>query len=422
MAKPPSIAIIGGSVWGNRGAEAMLVTTIGTILSGFPGTSFVVFTPYPQKDQSLVHGNNILFFDSRPKALIVYTLQALLFWGAKKCKVSIKLPAALSALSRADVLLDIGGITFSDGRIIYLPYNILTIWPAMLLGTPVIKLSQAAGSFKNPIIRWLAKIFLPKCRIIFGRGEQTCSYLEQQLGLKKSQYSLATDIAFLYKPEYSLSSENEHAVRQLSEKLTNIRRQGNRIISIAPSELVLQKSNSRKINYTQVLLSMVKHSDNPATYFIVFPNASRERSKKTRNNDIHAVSAMRTQASLSLPHPLYKRFIWVEYDINSRGIREIARLSDVLITSRFHAMVSGLSLCVPTLVIGWGHKYLEAMKAFGLERFVVDYQGNSQELTALLKELLDKNAEIHERMQAKLPSVQKSSGLQFDYLRDFLEK
>jgi polysaccharide pyruvyl transferase WcaK-like protein len=370
----------------------------------------------------LVPGNNILFYDSRPKALIIYTIEALLFWGAKKCRVSIKLPGALSALSRANVLLDIGGITFSDGRLIFLPYNILTIWPAMLLGTPVIKLSQAAGSFKNPVIRLLAKTFLSKCRIIFGRGEKTCSYLEQQLGLQKTQFSLATDIAFLYKPEYSLSSENELAVHQLSEKLTVIRRQDNRVISFAPSELVLQKSNSRKINYTQVLLSMVKRIDTPNTYYIVFPNASRERSKKTRNNDIHAVAAMRTQARLSLSHPLYKRFIWIEYDINSRGIREIARLSDVLITSRFHAMVSGLSLCVPTLVIGWGHKYLEAMKAFDLERFVVDYKEKSQDLTALLKELLDKNAEIHARMEANLPSVQKSANTQFDYLRDFLEK
>ncbi len=422
MAKSPTIAIIGGSIWGNRGAEAMLVTTLGKIRLDFPDANFIVFTPYPKKDRLLVPEKNLLFFDSRPKALIIYTFEALLFWGAQKCKLPGKLKGAMKAVHQADVLLDIGGITFSDGRLIFLPYNILTIWPAMLLDTPVIKLSQAAGSFKNPVIRSLAKIFLSRCRFIFGRGEKTCSYLQQQLGLQKKQFSLATDIAFLYNPEYSMSRENELAVRQLSEKMAGIRDQGNRIISIAPSELVLQKSNSSKIQYTQALLEMVKHTDTPNTYYIVFPNASRERSKKTRNNDIHAVSAMRTQVRYSLPHTLYKRFTWIEYDINSRGIREIVRLSDVLVTSRFHAMVSGLALSIPTLVIGWGHKYLEAMKAFDQERFVVDYQDESQNLTTLLKELLDKNAEIHARMEANLPAVQKSASTQFEYLRDYLEE
>jgi colanic acid/amylovoran biosynthesis protein len=421
MAKSKTIAIIGGSVWGNRGAEAMLVTTLGKIQANFPDAYFVVFTPYPQKDRALVPDKNLDFFDSRPKALVIHTMAALLFWGAKKIGLSFKLTGAMEAVHKADVLLDIGGITFADGRLIFLPYNILTIWPAMLVGTPVIKLSQAAGSFKNPVIRSLAKIFLSRCLFVFGRGEKTCSYLEQ-LGLQKSKFSLATDIAFSYKPEYSRSHENELAVHQLSEKMAIIRRQGNRIISIAPSMLVLEKSNSNRINYNQAMLELVKHVDIPNTYYIVFPNASRERSKKTRNNDIHAVSAMRMQAKILLPRSLYKRFFWVDFDMNSKGIRMIASLSDVLITSRFHAMVSGLALSVPTLVIGWGHKYLEAMKAFGLERFVVDYQDQSQDLAGMLKELLDNNAEYRARMGANLPAVIESTNDQFEYLRNLLEK
>ncbi len=67
------------------------------------------------------------------------------------------------ALAESDVLLDIGGITFSDGREKYLPFNILSIWPAMLLGVPVVKLAQAVGPFKNPLNRFLRKDFLFRC-------------------------------------------------------------------------------------------------------------------------------------------------------------------------------------------------------------------------------------------------------------------
>jgi len=44
MNKPPVIGIIGGTIWGNRGAESMLVTTIGMLRQSQPDAQFVVFS------------------------------------------------------------------------------------------------------------------------------------------------------------------------------------------------------------------------------------------------------------------------------------------------------------------------------------------------------------------------------------------
>jgi len=413
------VAIIGGSIWGNRGAAAMLETTIAQVRAARADVRIAVFTPYPQKDAALAQDDSLEFYDSRPQALVKYFVQALWVWLRRKLGGHPQPQGALGAMDGAEALLDVGGITFADGRLIFLPYNILTLWPAMLMGTPVVKLSQAAGSFRNPLIRWAARIFLPRCAQTFARGEKTYAYL-RELGLSETQVQPATDAAFLYAPSYCLSNENETALRQVCEKLYRLKAAGVPVVAISPSVLVMEKSGSSKIDYHHVLLGMMEGCGSSQAHFVVFPNASRERSKKSRNNDIIAIERLRAEAELSLPRPLLNRITWMMYDVNTRGIDEIVRRADVLVTSRFHAMVFGLRLCVPTLVIGWGHKYLEAMQRFHLEPYVFDYREASKDLSQVLTEMLAHSQEIHEDMLTLVGDVQRSSEVQFAYLRGLL--
>ena len=415
------ITIIGGSIWGNRGAAAMLETTVARIRALLPHVHIAIYTPYQFKDQELTQDEQLEFFDSRPKALLLDFLHAFWFWLAKKMGGKPKLSKAIKVVSESLALLDVGGITFSDGRLIFLPYNVLTIWPAMLLKVPVIKMSQAAGSFENPIIRWFAKLFLPRCTQIFARGEKTFQYLTE-LGLSKNQVTLAADIAFLYQPEYCLTTENILATQQVCKKLEDLKLKGKMIVAISPSMLVLEKSGSNKNNYNQVLLKMIKETSVKNVHFFIFPNASRERSRKARNNDILAIESLRAEAELNLPRLLQESITWITFDVDTRGINDLVQLADVLVASRFHAMIFGLRLCVPTLVIGWGHKYMEAMQAFHLQQYVFDYSETKNNLGQVLGEMLVNNQEIRTEMRIAIENVKRSSEAQFQYMKEFLNE
>jgi len=423
MVNPNSlkVAIIGGSIWGNRGAAAMLETTIARLRQIRQDVQLVVFTPYPQKDQHLAGSPGLAYFDSRPQALVGYFISAAAGWLWKKLGGKPRFSGAVQALSESALLLDVGGITFADGRLIFLPYNILTIWPAMLLGVPVVKLSQAAGSFKNPIIRALARVFLSRCQMTFARGEKTREYLAG-LGLPEAVYQPAADAAFCFQPAYCLTKENETAVRQVTQMLDEHKRSGRKIVAISPSSLVEEKSSSAKVDYTDLLLKMITACGQQDADFIVFPNASRERSKKKRNNDIPVIERLRAAAELELPLPLYRRITWMAYDLNTAGIDEIVRRADVLVTSRFHAMVFGLRLCVPTLVIGWGHKYVEAMQRFGMESYVFDYRGADEDLGNILIQMIQSYNHLHQSMIPHLVEVLASSEEQFNYLRRLIHE
>jgi len=322
-------------------------------------------------------------------------------------------------LSECDVLLDIGGITFSDGRLIFLPYNVLTILPALMLKIPVIKLSQAAGPFKNPIIHFYAKKLLNRCTKVFARGEKTFQYLKE-LGISENRVALATDIAFLYKPEFCLTSENTASINQVIDRINEARSKGTVLVALSPSILVQEKSGMNQIDYDQILINLISSTGSKDIHFLVFPNASREKSKKIRNNDIIAIEKLRVKAELSLPRPLLKRITWITYDVDTRGINDLVKNVDVLVASRFHAMVFGLRLSIPTLVVGWGHKYLEAMQAFQQQKYVFDYRDHNLDLHQILFEMIERNSIIRSEMREAIIVVEKSSEAQFQYLNELI--
>ena len=410
------ISITGGSVWGNRGAEAMLMTTIGEIRKRNPAAEFNVFTVYPDRDRQLLNDEKIHFLSGKPLnlALVQFPL-ALISRIFSLIRVNIPLPRTVQALKGSDMLLDIGGITFADGRSLFLLYNVFSIWPAMILGVPVIKLSQAMGPFNSRINKVSAKVFLNKCQYIFSRGMFTSEHLEK-LPLRPEKWQQAADVAFLYQPEYSLSMENEEKVNELVVKLSDLRKNGTRIIAISPSSLVLNKSKKKNVDYIGKIFDLIRNYGSKNTLFVFFPNGTRADSDSTKNNDIIAIREFRQRAMADLPEDVQNLIDWVDYDINTRSVRKIIAACDVLVTSRFHAMVAGLSLCTPTMVVGWSHKYLETLSDFGMGRFAVDFEDESADLSRYLGELLEHNMDVREELKLSLEKVKSASQRQFDYL------
>jgi len=87
-----------------------------------------------------------------------------------------------------------------------------------------------------------------------------------------------------------------------------------------------------------------------------------------------------------------------------------------MVTSRFHAMVSGLATCTPTVVLGWSHKYREVLSDFGM----VDcgYDANQllhpEVLVDKVTWMIDHREEVVHQLRGALPEVRRRSNLNFD--------
>ena len=415
------VSIIGGTIWGNRGAEAMLVTTIGEVRKRNEQVVIGHFSYLPTKDRELISDPGVRVFDARPLTLVsrIFPL-AFLFRLCSLFGVKLPLPEDVRFLKESNVLLDIGGITFNDGRLLFLLFNVFTIWPAMLLGVPVVKLSQAMGPFKQPINRLVSQVFLKKCHHIFARGKETIAHLED-LKLPDSHWSPADDVAFLYQENYSLSSENEDKIKKLLREISQQKSILNsKIIALVPSVLLMKKAEKQGLNYCDMLLEIMRTVDDESCLFVIFPNASRESSEKSRNNDIVTIRAIQEKAAGLFSEATQKRMYWVDYDINTAAIRRIVDLADGLITSRFHAMVSGLITATPTVVIGWSHKYHETLETFGMESFALHLESEMDEMSAKVRFVLLHQEELAHTLQQAHDQVLSSAESQFNKIEGLL--
>jgi colanic acid/amylovoran biosynthesis protein len=78
---------------------------------------------------------------------------------------------------------------------------------------------------------------------------------------------------------------------------------------------------------------------------------------------------------------------------------------------------------VPTLVIGWSHKYQEVLEMFGAEQWALPH--NEAELGTLIErfeQLAHEQERVAAQLQAKLPSVRSRSLEQADLIAAIVAK
>ncbi len=310
------------------------------------------FSIHIPKGLQLCNESAIAFYNCRPLnlGLKIFPISVLCFLFRL---LRIRLPGwivgrEVTALRNSDLLLDVGGITFCDGREIFLLYKVLSILPGMLLKVPVVKMSQALGPFANPINRFWAKTMLPRCAQVFARGSVTSGHL-QKLPLEDSKWQPAADAAFCFREEYSLTKENAERVESSIDEIMTKKKDFPVCVAIVPSALVATKNE----RYVSELVELVHGITNAGHQVVLLPNATRQGSQKSRNNDLVAIKSI--LADLTECPETLGQVTSVVYDCNTSGIRQIIQAADVAVTSRFHGMVAALSEAVPTIVIGWSH-------------------------------------------------------------------
>jgi polysaccharide pyruvyl transferase WcaK-like protein len=415
---PSCYGVIGGTLWGNRGAEAMVVTTIGRVRERDPGASFVIFSYMPGPDRALLRDPAVTVVDARPRAIVLAWLGGLLSRLAGSVGVRLPdraLPAPARALRGCRALFDVSGISFHDGRLAVVAYNLLCNWQAFLLKVPVIRLSQAMGPFRRLPNRLPARWVTRRALHTFARGRGTADYL-RELGVPDHCWSVAPDVAFAYQPGYSLTAENERQAGRLREHLADLREAGTLVVGLVPSSLVDQKLAGEGGDYLALLRRLVRDLQQRGAHVVIMPNATRAGVDAPRNNDLVVITRLRDQIAAD-PTGIDRAAIsYVDFDLNTAAIRSLVEQCRLLITSRFHAMVAALALGVPPLVMGWSHKYQEVLEMFGCEADAVDFSAAEGELGSMVERLLAEHEPTRERILKALPEVTAAAVAQFSQL------
>jgi colanic acid/amylovoran biosynthesis protein len=380
--------ITAGTLTGNRGSEAMVTTCIQQIKNIFPTSKICIASSYPKQDFKeldkvyLKKYSDIYIYSGTPFSLIFQSLPLSLIakiapWLKRN---KLKNFGTILDLLNSDIVFDVAGVSFIDGREKFLPFNILSIFPFLLHKRKVIKLSQAMGPFNNLINRSSANIVLNKCTKVFARGNTTMHNLEKLKN--KKNFSLAPDITF--------------SLRSSDLNIFNKRR--NKYIAIAPSSLVMNKSKK----YVNEMVKIIKELQLDG-FEIKFIIHSWRKSRFSRNNDLIVAKKINSQ--------LKHKIELLGLDKNSMEIRKEISNFQLIIVSRFHAMISALCTATPLLVIGWSHKYKEILDLFEMEsEYCVDYLHFDRRLVIKkIYSIYNNTDQISNSINKYLPKIKKET-------------
>lgn len=391
----------------------MLETVVGRLREAEPGLAFNVFSYYPAADRRLIDDPRVHVFSSTPAALAAWLLPWSMVFGLLRLLFGRRAfrfaPAAIRALGRSAALVDLAGVAFIDGREKFLPFNVLTLLPAWFLGTPVVKMPQAVGPFRRPANHLAARLFLPRCRMVWTRGAGTHAHLVEARfpGLRFAQ---ADDIAFNYQERWSLTHEGEASLdawfAQLDEQRSHSGVRG--VIGVCPSSVVAVKSRKEGGAYEPVMVDLIVELSRMGFLVVLFPNATRnDAGEAERNNDLPVMRRLRDGC---LAKGIRQAPLLVDFDINASGIKRVIARMDVVLVSRFHAMVGALSLAVPPVVLGWSHKYAEVMARFGLQEYVMDYQRlGLPALRGAVEDVFERREAFASGIRERLPEIKRSA-------------
>ena len=400
------VGVIGAAVSANKGAASMFYGLVDGLASEAAPLHIELLTTYPSDDRasldttSLPGGVDVTIRDASPVRLLLAFIVALPIRLLDRIGIPIG-PFGFNRLVRSvrstDVVVDLAGISFADGRgVPLLGYNsVMSLFPH-LAGARVVKGSQALGPMRKPATRFAAGIVLPRMAMICARGSRTRSHLDQ-MGL--TNVVDAADISFLMStgvvPDGLPAHPDDGHVR----------------IVVMPSSVVDGYAARSGIDHIGVLASTIERLSTEGHEVIVVPHSYRSNGERSRMNDGPIVSDLEA----AVP-PEAASFINV--DLDPRSLRAIAGSADLVITGRFHGMVSSLEVGTIPVVIGWSHKYGEVLDQFGVpDQGIAVEDLTSDRLVTLVEHSLADRAVLEGHIAGALDGVNASSQVNIDVIR-----
>lgn len=391
--RPLRVVTIGAMFSSNRGAASMAQAVIDNLPEVVGACTFEVLTIYPDQDRSERPEGPVEIVPYRPLDLLLMLPLALLIAVVRSLGGTGRglgwLPA-LRSLMEADVVVDLAGISFVDGRgFPLLVYNTLMTGIPLLVGARVVKCAQALGPFRSRTNRAAARLVLPRLEAVVARGELTRRHLTE---LELTNVREAADIAFTMKVPRGAA---ERADRLLADAIGEVP-----FVALVPSNVVRAYCEEHDIDYLALLRRFVDEVvSEEGTAVLAFPHAARRGRRSSRMDDIPLVQDLGDSIAA-------ERFVSLGQGMPPAVLRALIARADALVTSRFHAMISALSVGTPVLVVGWSHKYEEALRDFGLEAWTMDYSSlDEANLLERFRALRDASAEIRQSIRAHLPAV-----------------
>lgn len=406
--------ILGASSSANKGAAAMLQAVVDRLPERLGPCHFDVLTTYPEDDRRepprVAGDTSVRIVTCRPWELVVPMLplailaasaRALGGSGSGFCRTP-----ALRALFESDLVLDLAGISFADGRgIPTLAYNVLMTGIPLLVGGRVVKCSQALGPFRGRSNRAAARFVLPRLSAIVARGGVTARHLGE-IGL--TNFEQGGDLAFAMDVDPGAREEADRRLREAG--LTGP------FTAVVPSEVLKRYAERAGLDYTRTMREFVARLNEEGETVLLIAHSTRPGGRRGRMNDLPLLHEVAQGLDPS-------RCVALSESLRPEVLRALVGRARILVTARFHAMISALCEGTPVLVTGWSHKYGEILRGFGLEEWAVPYEDlEPGSLHERYRALGERDSEVRASIRDHLPVARDEAMRTFEVIQRAMDR
>jgi coenzyme F420-reducing hydrogenase beta subunit len=277
----------------------------------------------------------------------------------------------------------------------------------MLTGNDVIKFSQATGPYNNISNRTWAKLVLPKMYSVNARGTITKDHLN---GLRLNNIRLCADGAFLMPDDPVATEYVDNLIA--TEQFYDIP-----YISLSVSSVVYKYCEKNNIDYIATMVQFIEYLNEKGYGVLLIANAARAGKEKLKNNDLPICREIMQSFEDKSTVKYY------DEEFTPEIIREFISHSEILVASRFHSMIGGLEKGIPTLLVGWSHKYKEVLNMFELSENALDFKQLQLDTLILEFEKIEKDRnKIRQQILYYLPKVKEMAYRNFKVIFDYMEE
>lgn len=291
-----------------------------------------------------------------------------------------------------DIMIDTSGIAFTDDRSFANVFiNALWFLPALISDIPTVKVSQTLGPYKKRYVRFFSKWILSRIRIIICRGRRSYDYT--RLYLKRDNIFNCPDVAFCLKTCQDAETNKLYAKYGIET---------NHYITVGPS--FVMRDFMRKGEYSNIIAEgLNKLSREIDKVFIFVPHSWKHSDQigvDSVNDDISVCREVIGKLDPDIRH------ILIDEEISAHEFKSIISGSYMAIGSRYHFLIAALSSGVPSMAMGWSHKYHELFREFSLEKHVIGYEDMDKDKTSdMMMKLLENRDNIKKQIDELLPQI-----------------
>jgi polysaccharide pyruvyl transferase WcaK-like protein len=369
--------IAGLSLGGNKGGPALLASLAALLRTELPDARLVLLSTALENDRRWQDRYQVeLVKRPRPSALLQ---QVGIYRGA-------------------DLVIDMHGVKFA-GKL-SAPTAAVAAFPLVapkLHGIPTVSFTQTYGPFESAASRMAAQFSLRAANLLYVREPQSAAILDS-IGLN-GKYTLYPDVAITLPCDPLEQVAISEAGRRFIEQP---------FIGLSISKKVVREELRKRLPacYRPMMTDLMRWLLDQGHRLLLVPHVYTPYAPN--DNDYELIEQV--YAELQSNYPADQLHMLTE-DLPSESLKTLISRSHIFIGSRYHSLVASLSTGVPSLSVGWSHKYQGLLGLFGMERYATWAERVTEdELRGLVGELLTTRDSLAGQIQTRLSEAQTRVG------------